>query len=129
MLGFKNKRKQKEGNAAKVKIASKILRKGSGRRVFGFPCGPDIPARIKILAGQLNIPIYALAEHMLQLSAGLIARLVDSPEEREHLRQHIIENHVEVRVAEKIAEDDEEMAKILKQKYENVLRKTTRCDR
>ena len=112
MLGFR-KRKQKEGNAAKARLARKILRKGSGRRVFGFPCSPDIPARIKILAGKLNIPIYALAEHMLQLSARLVAKMVDNPEDLEQLRLHIIENHVDARTVEKIAEDDEEMAEIL----------------
>jgi hypothetical protein len=65
------------------------------------------------LAGKLNIPIYALAEHMLQLSAGLVAKLVDSPEDLEQLRRHIIEHHVDARAMEKIAEYDEEMAEIL----------------
>jgi hypothetical protein len=91
----------------------KILRKDSGRRVFGFPGSPDIPAKIKILAGKLNDPIYALAEHMLQFSAGLIAQISENPEENALLRTHLSEIHVGARAVEKIGQYDEDMGKRL----------------
>lgn len=114
MFGF-NKRKQRADNAAKVKLAKKILGKDSGRRVFGFACSPDISARTKMLAGELNIPIFALAEHMLELSNWLIGKIIESPEEREQLIQHLNESHIDARTLEKIAVYDRETAEMMEQ--------------
>jgi hypothetical protein len=107
------KKRQKQQNAPDVKLARKLLGKDSGRKVWGFPCAPDIPARMKVLADKLNIPLYALAEHALQLSVPLMAKMADDPEECELLRTHILEDHVERRTIEKISQLDENMASIL----------------
>jgi hypothetical protein len=90
----------------------------SERKIWGFPCAPDIPARMKVLADQLQIPLYALTEHALQLSAGLIARMAEKPEESQLLRQHILDNHVGRRTIEKMSHIDEEMAMILDKERE-----------
>jgi hypothetical protein len=68
---------------------------------------------MKVLADQLRVPLYALAEHALQLSAPLMAKMADNPEECELLRTHILEYHVERRTIEKISQIDENMADIL----------------
>jgi hypothetical protein len=112
MFGFR-KSKPRKKNKANAKLAKKLMGKGAGRRIFGFPCSPDIQSQIEILAGQLNVPIYGLVEHMLQLSAGLIGRMVENPEERELLRKHLTETHVEARTVEKITKYDQEMAERL----------------
>jgi hypothetical protein len=87
--------------------------KGSDRKIWGFPCSPDIPSRMKMLADRLQVPLYALAEHAFQLSAGVIMKMAEETEEREQLRRHILEYHVGRRTIEKIGRLDEEMADIL----------------
>jgi len=109
------KGKQKGRNTPDKKLAKKLLGKDSGRRTFAFPCSPDIQARIRMLAGQLQVPIYALGEETMQLSAGLIATIAERPEERELLRQHILDDHVGRRTIEKISQYDQDMADILDQ--------------
>jgi hypothetical protein len=109
MFGF-GKDKKKENNAANLKLAKKLLKKDSGRRVFGFPCSSAIPAQVKILAGKLNVPIFALAEHELDLANGQIAKIVEQPEECEQLIRHIKESHIDIRTIEKISRYDQEIA-------------------
>jgi hypothetical protein len=111
MFGRKNKLKERD--AAKAKLAKKILGKDSGRRVFGFPCSPDIPAQLKLLADQLNVPLYALCEHALQLSANQVAKAVANPEEITLLRKHLTEIHIEARTIEKISSYDRDMGEQL----------------
>jgi hypothetical protein len=112
MFGNK-KADQKNSNKANSRLVKKILNKDHGRRVFGFNCSPGIQAQLKMLAGQLQVPIYALSEHALQLSAGLIAGMADNSDESALLRRHIIETHVEARTLEKISAYDEDMAQRL----------------
>jgi hypothetical protein len=104
----------KRGQArSNERLAKKILGKDTGRRVFGFACSPDTHVQMKMLAGELQIPIFALAEHSLQLLAVLIAKAIENNEERDQLRRHLIEAHVNERTIEKINWYDEEMAKEL----------------
>ena len=110
---FRRKNKQQGNNQANEKLAKKVLGKDSGRRVFGFPCSPGIIAQLKMLAGQLQVPIFALAEHMLQLSAQLVANMTENPQECELLRQHFIDVHVGARTVEKISTFDQESGKVL----------------
>jgi hypothetical protein len=97
----RSKDKRKDSNTANARLVKKILKKDPGRRIFGFACSPDIPARLKLLASQLHIPLFALCEHCLQLSAEQIAKMAENPEEREILRMHIIGVHVDARTVEK----------------------------
>ncbi len=109
----RSRRKRKDSNTANERLVKKIIGNHSGRRTFGFPCSPDIKARFNMLAGQLDVWIYALGEHALQLSAGLIAKIVEDPEERELLKHHIKDVHVGRRTIEKISRYDKEMADLL----------------
>jgi hypothetical protein len=113
MLGFKNKRKQKETNAGKVRLGRKILGKDSGRRIFGFACSPKIQAQLKMLADKYQVPLFALVEHGLQISSELFSRVADEPEEYELLRRHIIDDHVGKRTIEKVSHYDEETGDLL----------------
>ena len=85
----------------------------SERRIWGFPCSPDIPARMKILANRLGVPLYALSEHAFQLSAGQIAQMAENDQERELLKEHIADDHVGRRSIEKISRFDQDMGDIL----------------
>jgi hypothetical protein len=95
------------------KLAKRVLGRDSGRHTFGFSCSPDIHARIKILAGELHVPMFALTEHLLQLAVWLITRAKENPEEMEQLRRHLVQIHVEARTIEKLNFYDEQLAKDL----------------
>jgi len=95
---------------AQEKIAKRILGKDTGRHVFGFPCSKELHAEIKVKAGELQIPIFALAEHCLELGIDTISD-IDDPEERDLLHKHLIEHHVNQRTLEKINWFDEELVK------------------
>jgi hypothetical protein len=112
MFRFK-KDKHKEKYTTSPRLATKILGKESGRRVFGFACSPDIQAQIKLLASQLNVPIFALVEHLLQLAAGITRKMADNPEENTLLRKHLIESHLEARTLEKIGAYDQDLVERL----------------
>jgi hypothetical protein len=117
---FKFGKNQKKRNIENIdddeeEIDRKPHGNDSERKTWGFPCSPDIYARMKMMADRMNVPLYGITEHALQLSAGLIARMVEQPEEEQLLRQHILESHVGKRTIEKIARYDEEMADILEE--------------
>ncbi len=99
---------------AQEKLVKKMLRKDAGRKVFGFQCSPDIPASLKLLADQINIQLFALAEHALELGTMQIKDAMNDPEELESLRHHLTETHVELRTIEKVARYDEETAEDMK---------------
>jgi len=119
------KRKRKEDEIedeqydGQTNIHSQVT--GSERKIWGFPCSPDIPARMKILADRLNVPLYALSEHAFQLSAGPITKMVEETEGSEQLRQHIQQHHVGRRTIEKIDRLDQEMADVLDQEMRHWL--------
>jgi hypothetical protein len=112
MIFGKKKAKAKD-NRSNERLVRKVLGKDTGRRVFGFPCSPDIPARVKAMADRLHVPLYALSEHCLQLGASQLAKTAENTEEAEFLRQHISDIHVGRRTIEKISRYDEEMANVL----------------
>jgi CMP-2-keto-3-deoxyoctulosonic acid synthetase len=112
MIFGKKKAKAKD-NRSNERLVRKVLGKDTGRKAFGFPCSPDIPARLKAMADRLHVPLYALSEHCLQLGASQLAKTAENTEEAEFLRQHISDIHVGRRTIEKISRYDEEMADVL----------------
>ena len=134
MIKFgKNKKKttyeEYEDGEVDEELPRKPRRDNSERKIWGFPCAPAIPARMKTLSDQLQVPLYGLVEHALQLSAGLITRMVEVPEENQLLRQHILEVHVGKRAIEKISRIDVDMAEQLDEErqrnfqYESAVRR------
>jgi hypothetical protein len=111
MFGF-GKKKKRKSNAANVRLAKKFLGKSPGRRVFGFPCSPSVQAKLKMLAGHLNIPIFILAEHEVEIANLLVEKIIEDTEERELLLEHLKE-HIDARSVEKIREVDQDMAENL----------------
>jgi hypothetical protein len=111
---FGKKKNQNREMKAKERMVRKVLGKDSGRRVFGFPCSPNIKVSMKSLADQMHVWIYALSEHALQLGAMQIEAAMTDPEERELLRSHVTEVHQEMRTIEKVARYDEQAAEDMK---------------
>jgi hypothetical protein len=110
---FGRKKAPEKITKANERLVRKVLGKDFGRRVFGFLCAPDIPARMKILADKLHVPLFALSEHCVQLGAGQINKIAEEVEPSELLRRHILEVHVGKRTIEKISRYDEETANVL----------------
>jgi hypothetical protein len=111
---FSKKKDLEKEKRANEKLVRKVLGKDTKRRIFGFQCSPDIQASLKSLSDQIYVPLFALAEHALQLGAMQLEEVNNNPEEREELRRHLTEVHVEMRTIEKIARYDAEAADDLK---------------
>ena len=111
MFGKKNVKKVQKTNERDVR---KVLGKDKLRRTFGFLCSPLLQAQLKKLAEALHVPLFATAEHALQLGTGQMTEANDDPEQREELQKHITSVHVGMRTIEKISAYDEEAAGILR---------------
>jgi hypothetical protein len=85
-------------------------RKKPGRKIFGFQCSPDIHVSAKALAKQLNVELYVVGEHAMQLGLIEIAASMKDPEEREILLKHLHEEHTIKRLVESISAHDAEAA-------------------
>jgi hypothetical protein len=111
---FNKKKAQEKEKREKKKMIRKVLGKDPGRRVFGFQCSPNIQASLKSLSDQMHIPLFALAEHALQLGTMQLVDANNNPDEREVLRRHLAEDHVAKRTIEKVARYDTEASNDLK---------------
>lgn len=111
---FNNNKTEAKQKQEKERLLRKVLGKESERRVFGFKCDPSLPADLKLKAGKLNVPEFALAEHALELGLRQIKEAASDPEESEELRLHLVEVHVAKRTGEKLARYDEEAADALR---------------
>jgi len=110
MFGRKKDKKNKD------KAKKQPVRRGkqeSGRKVFGFRCSPPIKATLIKVCDALNVNLYALSEHCLQLGAIQLEEACKDPEEREELRRHLIEDHTGRRTIEKVFQYDEEAGEML----------------
>lgn len=80
------------------------------RRVFGFTCDNDLADRVRDLAWYYEIPIYCLAEHLLQLGlAHMGIELRDNPESFKQViegqHDHMVDYHLLVK---KLGEEEHE---------------------
>ena len=71
MFGRK-KRETINEEKKKEKLARKLLGKGPKRRALSFLCAPHLHVKLKYQAKQLNIQMFAVAEHALELGANQI---------------------------------------------------------
>lgn len=111
---FNKKKDREKEKRANEKLVRKVLGKDTKRRIFGFQCSPDIQSSLKLLSDQLHVPLFALAEHALQLGAMQLADAYNNPGERDELRRHLTENHVEMNTIEKVSRYDAEAAATMK---------------
>lgn len=111
---FGKKKRRENEDQKKERLLKKAMGKGRGRRVFGFQCIPAIPASLKTQAEAMHVPLFALAEHALELGNITLKDAMNDPDEEEELRRHLIEFHVATRTFEKIARYDEDAANHLR---------------
>ena len=72
--------KSEKEKKANERLAKRLLGKDSGRPTFGFKCSSSIQASIKKLAGDLNVPIFSLSEHALELGMIQVNEAMKDPE-------------------------------------------------
>jgi hypothetical protein len=117
IFGKKGKVEKREQEAreqkAKLKIVREITGKSTGRKTLGFKCLPEVRKDLNRLSNNLNIPIFALGEHALELGMWQIERACKEPEEREELRSHLTERHVQERTVEKLDRYDKDASEML----------------
>ena len=64
------------------------------RRQLNFTCDEDIIIGIRILAAALEVPLYVIAEHSLQVGAYQVLRAAKNPEKRHKLEEHLVKSHL-----------------------------------
>ena len=69
-------------------------RRKQRRKIFGFPCDQSIALGVRILAAHLEVPIYVVAEHLLQIGASLALPALDDEELRKELHEHLVNEHL-----------------------------------
>jgi hypothetical protein len=84
-------------------------KKPKKRKVFGFLCDPNLARGVKTLARYLEVPIYPLAEHLIQLGAGLVVPALDDEEKKKELQEHLANEHLLVPSFDKDNEYDKEL--------------------
>ncbi len=63
------------------------------RPVFGFLCDQNLSQYAKMVANSLGTTISSLAEHAMQMGLVQITPLLNDPEAKEALREHLIQDH------------------------------------
>ena len=63
------------------------------RRIFGFPCSPQISELVRALSSELTLPIYPVAEHCLGLGCEQVLSDFRNEDTRRSCHDHIVEEH------------------------------------
>ena len=81
-----------------------------GRKQFNFACDQVIFLQLEALARKLEVPIYPLAEHLLQI--GLESCLVEARDDtrRELLQRHLVHDHLLVEGLNPVSERTSQQA-------------------
>ncbi|MDP2916928.1 MAG: hypothetical protein Q8O16_03230 [Dehalococcoidia bacterium] len=61
---------------------------------FNFMCTRELAQRVKTLANLLEVPIYPLLEHTLELGLMELGVALDDQTSKEHLLRHLVQNHL-----------------------------------
>ncbi|MCP4607593.1 MAG: hypothetical protein GY845_02600 [Planctomycetes bacterium] len=63
------------------------------RPVFGFLCDENLSGYVKMVATSLGTTISSLAEHSMQMGLVQITPLLNDPEAKDALMEHLIRDH------------------------------------
>ena len=79
-------------------------KKRKERKVFGFLCDPKLALGVKLIAADLKVPIYTVAEHLLQLGVAQMQPNIEDDEAKRQLQEHLINQHL---LTSALSEDNE----------------------
>jgi hypothetical protein len=77
----------------KKKLEKQFI-KQNGRDQWNFACDKRISIAIKMLAKELEIPIYPLCEHILQLGMSEVVIATENENLKEELCRHLVQSHL-----------------------------------
>jgi|WetSurMetagenome_2_1015567.scaffolds.fasta_scaffold184786_2 hypothetical protein len=70
------------------------------RTQLNFACDEKIVTGIKMLAKELEVPMYPLLEHLLQLGASEVLEITKNDHLKEELCRHLVQEHLLVPVTD-----------------------------
>jgi hypothetical protein len=76
------------------KLEKRFKKDKIGRKQMNFTCDADLIARLKLLAKCLDIPLYPLAEHVMELGMSEVAVITQDRALTEVLQRHLLEEHL-----------------------------------
>lgn len=87
----------KEGKMFKL-----FKKRKAHRKVFGFLCDKDLSERVRRLSALLEVPIYCLVEHLLQLGLAHVGLQMSEGQEnmeqvKKEMQDHLVDHHLLVR--------------------------------
>jgi hypothetical protein len=88
--------------------AEKKYVKSIKRRQLNFNCSQKLVTGVSLIAARLEVPLYCLLEHLLQVGAYHVAQAMQDQDKREKLMEHLVKVHLR---GEELS-DDEEILKL-----------------
>ncbi len=85
-------------------------KKRKERKVFGFLCDPKLALGVKLIAADLKVPIYVVAEHLLQLGVAQMSPNLEDEEAKRQLQEHLVSKHLLMHALDERDEYDNEVA-------------------
>ena len=76
------------------KLRSRFVRREIARRQFNIICDERLIQALKFSAKYLEVPVYIITEHAIQLGLHEIHLEEHEPAYKENLRRHLIEHHL-----------------------------------
>jgi len=83
---------------------SKRFTKEIHRRQFNFYCDRDLMAIVRYMADKLEIPVYPLMEHIVQLGVHEIIVLEGDEASKDQLCRHLVRDHLLTPVTKPMSE-------------------------
>ncbi len=78
----------------KKKFKSRFVRKEIGRKQFNIICDERLIQGLKFSARQLEVPVYVITEHAMQLGLQEIHLEKHDAAYKENLQRHLIKHHL-----------------------------------
>ena len=88
-MGFLRKLKAKYHHKVERKYLSMTK-----RRQFNLTIDEKIIETVKLLAIALEVPRYVIAEHLLQVGAYHVIKVIKDSENRDKLQEHLVKAHL-----------------------------------
>jgi hypothetical protein len=76
------------------KLRSRFVRKEIARRQFNIICDERLIQALKLSARELEVPVYVITEHAIQLGLHEIHLEEHEPAYKENLRRHLVKHHL-----------------------------------
>ena len=94
-------------------------KKRKERKVFGFLCDPKLALVVRFISADLKVPIYTVAEHLLQLGVAQMYPALEDDEAKVQLQDHLVSKHLLMHALDERDEYDNDVAVKARKAEEN----------